>query len=265
MRNLFWILLLGNVILFAVMLRDGLGWGEPEIQVQPSLHEEMIRLMPAPQSAPTKTLPAPSAVSAPVSTPVPVISAPVVVTPTPIRASSPSPSLSNQQLSLNKTAAEPVEPACLEWSEFSGADLTRATTALSTLHLADKVSQRQIEHDLGYWVYIPPLKNKAAVKRKIAELKARHVRDYFVVQTSGLWLNAISLGVFKTRDAAQHYLHNMHAKGVRSARTGELATKLKASIFALNGVDAEIKLKLTALQKDFPGSELKNVSCALTR
>jgi hypothetical protein len=259
MRNLFWILLLGNVILFAVMQRGGFGWGEQGVQAQPYLRGEMIRLMSAPQSAPAKALPAPVVVSA---------SLPVAVTPAPVSASSPSQSPSNLQLPLNMAAPAAAEPGalvCLEWGDFSGLDLTRATAALSALQLADKLSQRQIERDIGYWVYIPPLRNKAAVNRKIAELKALGVREYFVVQISGHWLNAISLGMFKTRDAAQNFLHDLHTKGVRTARVGERASKLKATIFVLNGVDAATEVKLTAMQKDSAGSELNKVPCALTR
>ena len=71
------------------------------------------------------------------------------------------------------------------------------------MQLGGKLSQRQVELDRGYWVYFPPLKNKEAVNRKIAELKALGINDYFVVQGPGHWQNAISLGVFKTGDAAQ--------------------------------------------------------------
>jgi SPOR domain len=247
MRKLFWILLLGNVILFAATQRGGFGWGEQGVQAQPDLHGEMIRLMPAPLSEISPSVP-------------------VAVKPASAPASSTSPS--NPQLSLNMAApaaAKPGTPVCLEWGDFSGPDLARATAALSALQLADKLSQRQIERDIGYWVYIPPLRNRAAVKRKITELKALGVREYFVVQASGHWLNAISLGVFKTPDAAQNFLQDLHAKGVNTAQVGERASKVKTTIFMLSRVDAATEVKLTAMQKDFAGSELKNVPCALTR
>jgi hypothetical protein len=257
MRFLFWILLLGNVILFAVIQRGGLGWGEQRVQAQPDLHGEMIRLMPAPQSAPAKAIPAP---------------APVVVPPAPVPASSPlpspSPSPSNLQPSLNMAAPEAAKPGkltCLEWGDFSGPDLSRAKAVLSDLQLADKLSQRQVEREIGYWVYIPPLRNRAAVNRKIAELKALGIREYFVVQTSGSWLNAISLGVFKTRDAAQHFLQVLNTRGVHTARVGERVSKVKATIFMLDNPDAATEARLTAMQKEFSGSELNHVPCGLTR
>lgn len=268
MRNLFWILLLANVIFFAVMQRGGIGWGEQAVQPQPELNRDMIRLLPATQVLPAKSLPAspapaPAPVAAPVSAPVPE-RAPVAVVVPPAKAHTSSPS----PLALNMAASEDTNTGkliCLEWGDFSGSDLTRATAALSGLQLEDKISKRQIERDIGYWVYIPPLKNKAAVNRKIGELKKLGVNEYFVVQVSGQWMNAISLGVFKTRDAAQNFLHELQTKGVHSAKVGERASKLKATIFMLNKVDAATEAKLKAVQRDFAGSELTNVPCGLTR
>lgn len=239
-KALFWILLLGNVIFFAVM-----HWGKPLVsdepawQAQPALHQDKIRLLTVPQSAPVAALPAsvpvatPAAVSTPVAVPVPVPLAP-----------------------------KPDTLTCLEWGDFSDADLTRGLAALSSLQLGNKLSQHQIDHSIGYWVYIPPLKDKAAVNQKIAQLKTRGIEEYFVVQDSGPWLNAISLGIFKTQEAAQSFLNNLRTKGVRSAQVGERANKIKTTQFVLNQLDAATVAKLTEIQKDFHGSELKQVPCA---
>ncbi len=162
-------------------------------------------------------------------------------------------------------AASAGTPVCLEWGEFSGADLTKAAAALAPLQLGNKLSQRQVEHTIGYWVYIPPIADKNALNQKIAQLKARGVKEYFVVQEPGQWLNAISLGVFKTEETAKKFLDELRAKGVRSAQTGERATRIKAATFSVTGVDEATAAKLASLQKDFAGSELKNVSCPLTR
>lgn len=264
MRTLFWILLLGNVILFAVMQRGGLGWGEQAYQAQPALHGEKIRLLVASQSAPIKALPVPApaeastvaqlAVSAPVASHAP--------------AANPAPALAASQVQAVKPAPLAVKPntlICLEWGDFSGADLKRATEVLSALQLGDKLSQRQVEYDKGYWVHIPPLKNKALANQKILQLKARGVKEYFVVQEAGTLRYAISLGVFKTQDAAEDYLNELRAKGVRSAQVGERAIKLKTTLFMLDRVDASTETKLIQMRKDFAGSELKNVPCALTK
>lgn len=231
MKVLFWIVLLANLVFFAVMQWGGaLLPNGPVVQAQPPLQSEKVRLLVASQSQPASAQPAPAAV-------------PPVVT-----ASAPA-------------AVKPVNGVCMEWGDFSGPDLARATNVLANLQLGDKLGQRQVERTIGYWVYIAPLKDKAAVNQKVAQLKARGIEEYFVVQEAGQWLNAISLGVFKTQEAAQKFTESLLAKDVRSAQVGERASKLKATVFVLNGLDVATSAKLAALQKDFAGSELKSVPC----
>lgn len=273
MRRIFWILLLVNVILFALIQRGGLSWGEQAYQPQPPLHEEKIRLLAANQSAPATALPVPATTPASAAAPPPAapLSAPL-----PIAASAPVANLApaaNSAAAANQAAG--IKPApvavkpdaliCLEWGDFSGSDLKRATEVLSGLQLGDRFKQRQIEYTKGYWVYIPPLKSKAAANRRVAQIKKLGIREYFVVQEAGALRYAISLGVFKTREAAENYLNELKAKGLRSAKVGERASKLKTTMLMVNNVDASIEGKLAATRKDFPGSELKNVPCALTR
>lgn len=152
--------------------------------------------------------------------------------------------------------------SCAEWGEFSGSDLTRAQQALALLKLGERLSQRNVEHNHGYWVYIPPLKRRVEVERKLAQLKERGVKDYFVVQDEGKWQNAISLGVFKTEEAAQKFLASLRTKGVRTAKVGERMSKLKFVVFVMKGLDADTVAKLGTLQKEFAGSELNSSACS---
>ena len=231
MRVLFWILLSANVIFFAMMQWGGrLATDDQAVPAQPALHEEKISLLTVPQSNPVAALPASAPAAAPVAEP--------------------------------KQLAVKPDTLCMEWGDFSGADLARATTVLSAMQLGDKLSQRQIEYNIGYWVYIPPVKDKAAMVQKLAQLKARGVNEHFVVQEAGPWLNAISLGVFKTQETAQKFFDELRTKGVRSAQVGERASKLKATIFVLNGLDAATGAGLAERQKNFAGSELKKIPCA---
>lgn len=227
-RKLFWTLLGVNVLLFAAMQWGGLLTTEPDALVPTALHEEKIRLLEAPSSAEAQAAPVSAAVSSvPVAATVPTSEA----------------------------------RACMEWGEFSGADLTRAAGALGALRLGNRLDRREVEYSIGYWVYIPPLKDKATVTQKIEQLKERGIEEYFVVQDAGAWFNAISLGVFKTREAAQNFVNQLRTKDVRSAQIGERSSKLKATVFVLNGLDAALAEKLTGLQKDFPDSVLKQISC----
>ena len=158
-------------------------------------------------------------------------------------------------------AAKAEGSSCVEWGEFSGTDLKKATVALDAMKLGNNLAQRTVEYDTGYWVYIPPLKNHAAVNKKIGELKALGVEDHFVVQAPRAWQNSISLGVFKTREAANKYLASLKKLGVRTARVGERKSKLKFTVFVLKHIDAQQAAHLTNLRKDYENSELKKVEC----
>lgn len=162
-------------------------------------------------------------------------------------------------------AASQVQPAsasaCLEWGEFSGTDLVRANAALDAMNLGGKLSQRQVEYTSGYWAYIPPSKTLAETGKKIAILKARGV-DHFIVQEAGKWHNAISLGVFKTSEAANKFLEALRAKNIRTALVGERMSKLKFTVFMMKDLDAGENVKIRVLQSEFFGSELKELPCS---
>ncbi len=238
-RAFFWLLLLLNLALFAY-----LQWGGRLTQdngaLQPSLNPDQIKVLGfSPPAPPSQALPASS--PAPAMPPAP--SSPVVA-----KATSGAP-----------TVAAPA--SCLEWGEFSGADLTRANDRLAVLKLGSSLTQREVEHSIGYWVYIPPVKKRAELDAKIAQLKKLGVKDFFVVQEKGQWHDAISLNIFKTRDLAKKYLDRLKAKGVKSAVMGERQTRLKFTVFSFKNPDAATLLKLADWQKDFTGIEMKTVTC----
>lgn len=234
-RIFFWLVLLINLALFAYSQ-----WGGPLTQdtgnLQPPLNPEQIKLLGFSAAA------LPSAV-APASAP----SAPLIA--------------QSQPVSAVPASAPPPPAACLEWGEFSGADLSRANIDLAGLKLGDRLSQREIEHSIGYWVYIPPQKSLAEVNAKISQLKKLGVNEFFIVQEKGKWQNAISLGVFKTVDVAKKYLDSLKSKGVKSAVMGERQTRLKFTVFVLKSPEAVTLAKLADWQKDFTSIEMKSVSC----
>jgi hypothetical protein len=230
------LLLLANLALFGWMR-----WGSmltvdvDAVSVQAALNADKIKLLPLHSAS----APAASGVALTLSPPV-VSAVPVV------------PALDKSAKAAN----------CAEWGEFSGDDLVRAQQALDALKLGDKLSLRSAEQDHGYWVYIPPVKNRAQAEQKIAELKARGVKDYFVVQEKGRWLNAISLGVFKSKEAAQKFLATLSTKKIGPVKMGIRKIKLKFTVFVINGVDTGMMDKLNALQKGFSDSELKVSACS---
>ncbi len=236
----FWLLLLANLALFAFMQ-----WGGSLTQdggtLQPPLHAEQIKLLGFSPPAPPSGVSPASAPQAPQPAPPPLAAASAAPATQPPGAAAPA--------------------ACLEWGEFSGSDLARANEDLAGLKLGPKLTQREVEHSIGYWVYIPPAKTHADLNGKISRLKKLGIKEFFVVQEKGKWQDAISLGVFKTEDVAKKALDHLKAKGLKTAVIGERQTRLKFTVFYVKNPEAATLSKLAEWQTGFTGIEMKAVAC----
>jgi len=128
----------------------------------------------------------------------------------------------------------PAPIACLEWGSFTIADAPRAEKALEPLALGARLAQRRSEETVSWWVFIPPRSSRQAALKKAAELKSLGIKDYFIVQDDSDHRWAVSLGVFRSAEAAQARLAALRGQGVRvdaplQARLRDLATQLEGS------------------------------------
>ena len=162
--------------------------------------------------------------------------------------------------SSTKTASA-APSACVEWGVFAGPDVTRADTALARLELPQERIERSVTDAGGWWVYIPPLRTKADADRKTGELKALGIADFFAVQDAGQWRNAVSLGIFRTEDAAKTFLAKLRERGVRSAIVERRENFLKQVAFFVREPSEATVAKLAEIQQEFPGSEIKAGQC----
>ncbi len=157
-----------------------------------------------------------------------------------------------------KPAPEAEPRACVEWGSFTVTDTARAEKALEPLALGARLAQRRIEETAGWWVYIAPQVSRQTAAKKALELKNIGIEDYFVVLEEGRWRWAISLGVFKSEEAANSRLAMLRAKGVRTALLGQRDTQVQKVLFQVRGVDTALAARLAELAQAFPGSELKD-------
>jgi hypothetical protein len=163
-----------------------------------------------------------------------------------------------------QTAERPKAPprapvvACMELGAFSLGDVPRVQRALEPLALGSRLTQRRADEVASYWVFIPPLRNRQAANLKAAELKKLGVEDFFIVQEDPKLRFAISLGVFKTEEAARSRLAELRTKGVRTARVGPKETSVQKVYFAVREVPDALVTKLNDLRQGFAGTELRD-------
>jgi SPOR domain len=162
----------------------------------------------------------------------------------------------DQAAVLTRPAPKPAA-VCLEWGAFSGNDATRVEQALGPLALGTKLTQRKLEESAGFWVYVPPLPNRQIATQRANELKRLGVDEYFIVPDDPKFRFAISLGIFKTEEAAKGRLEALRAKGVKSATVGARETQLSKTYFQVREANETLATKLNELKQGFPGSEIK--------
>ena len=160
---------------------------------------------------------------------------------------------------VQDTKAE-QKKACLEWGSFGAADAPRVQALLDPLNLGTRLSLKKIEETAGFWVFFPPQGNRANAEKKVDEIKRRGVTDYFVIQEAGATQWAISLGVFKTEEAANNYLTELTFKEVRTARVAARSTAVSKTIFQMRDLDTRLVARFEEWKKDFPNQELKDCS-----
>ena len=165
-----------------------------------------------------------------------------------------------------QTAVEdkPEIATCLEWGSFSGDDLKRAETALAELQLGDKLKRRELTEASEFWVYVPPALSRADVEAKVAQLDKLGVTERFIIQENAEWRNAISLGVFKSEEAAKNYLATLQAKGVRSAQVSAYKGQVKHVVFSIREPNEASVRKLTEIKQGFPNSTMSAAHCELS-
>ena len=148
--------------------------------------------------------------------------------------------------------------ACLEWGSFTVADAPRAEKALEPLGLGTRLAQRRAEEVAGWWVFIPAQSNRQGALRKAWELKTLGVDELFIVQEEGEHRWALSLGVFRSEEAAQARLAALRAQGVLTARIGPRDTVVPKIWLQVKSPDAALQARLKDIARQLEGSELRD-------
>ena len=124
-----------------------------------------------------------------------------------------------QVAALGPAKTSELADVCIEWGPFADAERARAIADLEPLPLGRLLTQKRVEVTNPYWVYVPPLPSKAEADRRANDLRNRGAKDAFVVD-SGPQRLAVSLGIFRTEEAASAYLAELGKQGVAGARVG---------------------------------------------
>lgn len=259
LKLLFWLLLIGNGILFG-MQHGYLGATtserhEPQRLVE-QLRPESLSILPpnseklAPPVRPQDAQPQPDAPAKPEQAPG---VAPVAATPAAAAAVAPSPA-------PQKTAAA---SSCTEVGNFTAADARRFSSQLASLNLGDKLVQKLTQDITSYMVYIPPQDGRDGAERRKAELRRLGIGDVYMIPESSpnpALRYGISLGIFRTEEAGKAYIGQLIGQGVRSARIIARRSGAGKQVFQLHDLTPDARAALDKIRGAFPEQEVRACS-----
>jgi hypothetical protein len=164
-------------------------------------------------------------------------------------------------VALQKEAPAAKPAACLEWGAFIGPEIAKGDAIMAESGLPAARIQRVVNELTGYWVLLPPLATRAEANTAVARLKEQGITDVSIVQEPERRRNAVSLGIFRTEEAAQTLLTVVRKKGVADAVLEKRENFFRQVVFYLREPDAKMVARWQALRDANPGTEVKAVSC----
>jgi hypothetical protein len=151
---------------------------------------------------------------------------------------------------------KPELTACVEWGVFTVTELSKVEDKLKVLAFGNRQSRQNVQEVTMNIVYIPPLGSKEAADKKALELTHLGVHDFFIIQDQSNMRFGISLGAFKSEEAAKQLLASLVAKGVHSAKLGVHSSDTNKFNFVFKNVSDTEHAGLDKLKADYPNQDM---------
>lgn len=165
------------------------------------------------------------------------------------------------RLAASPKADSPRAAACLEWGSFVGPAVAKADAAVAELALPESQVQRVVADVSGYWVYLPPAKTRAEADKNVARLKGYGITELALVLDQSPSRFAVSLGLFKSEEAARKLLAAVREKGAKDAVMEQRENLLRQVMFYFREPGKDLVAKLTELRAGIPDSAIRAVPC----
>ncbi len=166
-----------------------------------------------------------------------------------------------QIISLPSTTT--VRARCMELGPFTAQEAMSARQILDEMSLGIPVFSLEMPLAALWWVFIAPHSSQAAAVQRAKGLEKLGFKGYHVFDGSSPWKHAISLGVFKSEEAAERFLEELKRKGIQGARTENRSTT--QTMFYMNEDNAGLIARLTEIEAQFAGAGLRQVNCPSLR
>jgi hypothetical protein len=156
-------------------------------------------------------------------------------------------------------AVKNAEPAlaCLELGNFTAAESKTFEDKIKPLALGARQSRIDVSEIATNMVYLASQGSKDAADKKAAQLRKLGITEFYIVQDQSPLRWGISLGVFKTPEAAKAHLANLTKKGVKDAKIAARQVSAAKFAYRLQDMNAEEKKSFDQIKEQFSAQEIR--------
>ena len=161
-------------------------------------------------------------------------------------------------LAARKLAANLSGSACVDFG-VKPVDGARAEASFAAMNLGSRVTSRSNEEFSRFAVTLPPQKDRRAAETLVVSLKRAGVKDVSVLTD-----NTVSLGLFSSEEAARKVVADLKTKAqglVKDVLVTPRSPQIKETLFTVREPDTNLVARLTLMQREFEGSNLRAVAC----
>jgi SPOR domain len=170
---------------------------------------------------------------------------------------------SQEVAALGPAKVAALADVCVEFGPLSDADRAKVVADLEPLALGRLLTQRRVESDNAFIVGISPFPNRAAADNRVVELRRQGVKDLAVVD-AGRGQFAVSLGGFRTEQAALAYADELTKQGIKLVRVQPRQQTLAQTLLVVRDPQQTVVARLKDLQTLYAGTDIKVGNCVST-
>lgn len=147
---------------------------------------------------------------------------------------------------------------CVEIGHFSKTEAIGFEQQLPSLSLRpENISFTSAQEGSTYMVFIPPPASQKAAEARIGKLKQKGIESYIIKdQTKLRW--AISLGIFKTHEAAINHVATLEKAGISDLQIAPRGAITEKRVYRLNNLSGEQLRALESIMSKFPKQSLQH-------
>ncbi len=146
-----------------------------------------------------------------------------------------------------------AQAVCVELGDFSAQAAESFEPQLSRLSMTGIPQRRVVQPPPSYLVFLPPQPTDTAAARRLAELREKGFADSAVIREDSARRRGVSVGLFSKEELAMAQVEKLHQSGFADARMGEHPLNSTRFAYRLPGVTEAGATRLAAVASGYAG------------